>query len=203
AVTLSYLQPKKAADVLKHFPQEMQSNVALKLAATSKTHPDAILQIAKVLKKKYDSRDKSELAQAGGAESLANILNFMDKNMEENILKELNEKSPDLAFQVRDKLYTFEDILNLDAREMRTLVNRLGGNELLIVALRGAGDEIKRHFFTAMSQNRAADIVEEMDSRGKTTLREITNARNDILRIARELEEEGIIILKKRKDEFI
>ncbi|HNC01481.1 MAG TPA: FliG C-terminal domain-containing protein, partial [Leptospiraceae bacterium] len=78
-----------------------------------------------------------------------------------------------------------------------------GGNELLIVALRGAGDEIKRHFFTAMSQNRAADIVEEMDSRGKTTLREITNARNDILRIARELEEEGIIILKKRKDEFI
>ncbi len=203
AVTLSYLQPKKAADVLKHFPPEMQSNVAIKLAATSKTHPEAILQIAKVLKKRYDSRDKSELAQAGGAESLANILNYMDKNVEENILKELNERSPDLAYQVKDKLYTFEDILNLDAREMRTLVNKLGGNDLLIVALRGAGDEVKRHFFTAMSQNRASDIVEEMDARGKTTLREITVARNDILKIARELEEEGLIILKKRKDEFI
>ena len=127
AVTLSYLQPKKAADVLKHFPAEMQSTVALKLAATSKTHPEAILQIAKILKKKYDARDKSELAQAGGAESLANILNYMDKNMEENILRELNDKSPDLAYQVRDKLYVFEDILNLDAREMRTLVNKLGG----------------------------------------------------------------------------
>jgi flagellar motor switch protein FliG len=123
--------------------------------------------------------------------------------MEENILRELNDKSPDLAYQVRDKLYVFEDILNLDAREMRTLVNKLGGNELLVIALRGAGDEIKRHFFTAMSQNRASDIVEEMDSRGKTTLREITLARNDILKIARELEEDGIIILKKRKDEFI
>ena len=134
----------------------MQSTVALKLAATSKTHPEAILQIAKILKKKYDARDKSELAQAGGAESLANILNYMDKNMEENILRELNDKSPDLAYQVRDKLYVFEDILNLDAREMRTLVNKLGGNELLVIALRGAGDEIKRHFFTAMAKTAAS-----------------------------------------------
>jgi flagellar motor switch protein FliG len=97
----------------------------------------------------------------------------------------------------------FEDILNLDAREMRMLVNKLGGNDLLIVGLRGAGDEIKRHIFTAMSQNRASDIIEEMDTRGKTTLREITLARNDILKIARELEDDGLIILKKRKDEFI
>jgi flagellar motor switch protein FliG len=79
---------------------------------------------------------------------------------------------------------------------MRTLVNKLGGNEQMVLALRGAGDEMKRHFFSAMSQNRAGDIVEEMDSRGKVTLREINQARNEILKIARELEEEGVILLK-------
>ena len=203
AVTLSYLQPKKAAEVLKLFPSELQTSIAIKLASTSKTHPDAVLQIAKILKKKYDERDRSELAQAGGAESLANILNFMDKSLEENILKNLDTASPDLAYQVRDKLYVFEDLLNLDQREMRTLVNKLGGNEQMVLALRGSGDEMKRHFFSAMSQNRAGDIVEEMDSRGKVTLREINQARNEILKIARELEEEGVILLKKKKEEFI
>jgi flagellar motor switch protein FliG len=203
AVTLSYLQPKKAAEVLKLFPSDLQTSIAIKLASTSKTHPDAVLQIARILKKKYDERDRSELAQAGGAESLANILNFMDKSLEENILKNLDSASPDLAYQVRDKLYVFEDLLNLDQREMRTLVNKLGGNEQMVLALRGAGDEMKRHFFSAMSQNRAGDIVEEMDSRGKVTLREINQARNEILKIARELEEEGVILLKKKKEEFI
>lgn len=203
AVTLSYMQPKKAAEVLKLFPSELQANVAIRLASTSKTHPESIAQIAKVLKKKYESRDKSELAHSGGAESLANILNFMDKNLEETILKNLDNASPDLAFQVRDKLYVFEDLLNLDQKEMRTLVNKLGNNELMIIGLRGAGDEMKRHFFSSMSQNRASDIVEEMDHRGKSTLKEISTARNEILKIARELEEEGIIVLKKKKEEFI
>lgn len=203
AVTLAYLQPRQAAEVLKNLPKEIQSTVALKLANTSKTHPDAIQEIAKILKKKYETRDKLEFSQAGGAEALANILNFMDKSMEETILGELNQKSPDLATQVKDKLYTFEDILNLDNKEMRTLVNQLGGNEYMIIGLRGAGEEIKRHFFSAMSQNRASDIIEEMDSRGKLTLKDITQARNEILKIARQLEEDGVIILKKRKEEFI
>ncbi len=203
AVILSYLLPKKAADVLKLFPPDIQSSVAIKLASTSKTHPESVIQIAKILKKKYESRDKSEMTMAGGAESLANILNFMDKNLEESILKNLDSASPELAYQVRDKLYIFEDLLNLDAREMRTLINKFGSSEIMVIALRGAGDEMKRHFFSAMSQNRAGDIVEEMDTRGKSTLKEITIARNDILKIARDLEEEGIILLKKRKEEFI
>lgn len=203
AVTLAYLTPKKAAEILKFFPPDMQLKIATRLANTTKTHPEAVLEIAKVLKKKYESRDKNELYSAGGAQSLADILNHVDKSMEETILKELNDKTPELANQVRDKLYVFEDILNLDQKEMRILINRLGGNELLVVALRGAGDEMKRHFFNSMSQNRASDIIEEMDARGRVTLREINMARSEILSIARELEEDGLVILKKRKDEFI
>lgn len=203
AVTLAYIQPKKAAEVLKLFPEELQSKIALKLASTTKTHPEAVLEIARILKKKYETRDKSELTEAGGTQALANILNHMDKTGEDNILKELNDKAPELAGQVKEKLYVFEDILNLDSKEMRTLLGKLGGNDLLIFALRGADEEVKRHFFSAMSQNRASDVIEEMDAMGKTTLKEIMTARNKILFIARELEEDGIIILKKRKEEFI
>jgi len=203
AVTLAYINPKKAADVLRHFPHTDQSKIALKLASTSKSHPEAVIEIAKVLKKRYEARDKSELSEAGGAQSLANILNHMDKEIEDTILKNITEEAPDVAHQVKDMLYSFEDILNLENKEMRTLLTRLNGNELLTLALRGAGDEMKRHFFGAMSQNRASDIIEEMEQRGKVTLREINQARNEILKIGRKLEELGLIVLKKRKDEFI
>lgn len=203
AVTLAYINPKKAADVLRHFPHADQSKIALKLASTSKSHPEAVIEIAKVLKKRYEARDKSELSEAGGAQSLANILNHMDKEIEDTILRNITEEAPDVAHQVKDMLYSFEDILNLENKEMRTLLTRLNGNELLTLALRGAGDEMKRHFFGAMSQNRASDIIEEMEQRGKVTLREINQARNEILKIGRKLEELGLIVLKKRKDEFI
>ncbi|MBE7411186.1 MAG: flagellar motor switch protein FliG [Leptospiraceae bacterium] len=203
AVTLSFLQPKVAALVLKNFPEDLQAKIAMKLAITSKTHPDAISEIAKTLKKKYEARDKSELSEAGGAQSLANILNHMDKNLEDKILRDLTENSPELAGQVREKLYSFEDIFNLDNKEMRILINRIGNNELFALALRGAGDELKKHFFGAMSQNRAYDIVEEMESKGRVTLREIQEARNSILFTARNLEEENLIIIKKGKEEYI
>lgn len=203
AVTLAFLNPKKAAEALKFLPKDLQSKVALKLANTTKTHPDAIRQIARVLKKKYENRDKSEFSEAGGTEALASILNHMDKSLEETILRDLEEHSPELASQVREKLYTFEDVLLLNSREMRFVINRLGDDDVIATALRGSGDEIRAHFFEAMSKNRANDILEQMELRGKVTLKEITDARNRILSLLRDLEETGEIVLKKDTEEFI
>ncbi|EMK05642.1 MULTISPECIES: flagellar motor switch protein FliG [Leptospira] len=203
AVTLAFMTPKKAADILKFFPGELQAGVAYRLANTTKTHPDAIKEIARVLKKKYEQRDRSEYSEAGGAEALANILNHMDKSQEESILKELEANSPELAKQVKEKLYTFEDVLGLDQKEMRILINRIGDDNCLSMALRGAGDELRNHFLSAMSRNRATEILDMMEIRGKLTLREIGDARNIIVNLVRELEEEGTIFVKKDGEEYI
>jgi flagellar motor switch protein FliG len=203
AVTLSFLEPKKAAAVLKLFPKEAQAKIAYKLANTSKTHPDAIREIAKTIKKKYEARDSHEYSESGGTEVLANILNHMDKGLEESILQELEDNAPDLAEQVRDKLYTFEDLLALDKKEMRLLINRLQNDEMISIALRGSGEELREQFFSAMSQNKAYDILESMELRGRVTLREINEARSGILGLARRLEEDGLIIFKKSKEEYI
>lgn len=203
AVTLSFLAPKKAADVLKLFPKELQAKIAYRLANTSKTHPDAIREIARVIKKKYDSRDSHEYSESGGSEALANILNHMEKGLEDVILQELEEHNPELADQVREKLYTFEDLLALDKKEMRLLITRLQNDGMISISLRGAGEEMKSQFFSAMSQNKAYDIMDDMEMRGKVTLREINEARSHILSLARRLEEDGLIIFKKNKEEYI
>lgn len=202
AVTLSFLHPKKAAETLKFFSSELQSKIAIKLANTSKTHPDAILEIARVLKKKYEARD-SEFNESGGAESLASILNHMDKNLEENILKNLETHAPELAGQVKEKLYVFEDILNLDNKEMRILINKVNNDSILTTALRGASEEMKKKFFNSVSLNRASDIIDSMETGGKITLREINQARNEILNAGRELEDEKLIVFKKSKEDYI
>jgi len=202
AVTLSFLNPKKAAETLKLFPREQQTKIAVKLANTSKTHPDAIAEIARVLRKKYEQRD-TEYNESGGSEALANILNHMDKNLEDSILKELEANSPDLAEQVKEKLYTFEDIINLDSKEMRILINRIANDEIISDALRGAAEDLKKQFFNAMSMNRASDLIDLMDAKGKIALREINEARAKILNLGRELEEEKLILFKKTKDDYI
>lgn len=202
AITLAYLNPKVAAEVLKLFPADQRVTIAYKLATTSKTQPEAVAQIARTLKRRLDSKDSTDFAEAGGAQALANILNYLDKDVEENILNNLSHDAPEVANNVKEKLYIFDDLLNLDGKEMRALLSKVS-NELLAYALRGAGDELKKHFFSSMSQNRASDIIEEMELRGKVTLREITQARGEILKIARKLEEQGQIVIKKKRDEFI
>ncbi|MCW7470589.1 flagellar motor switch protein FliG [Leptospira kanakyensis] len=203
AVTLSHLDPKKAADVLKLFPKPEQAKIAVRLATTSKTHPDVIQNIARILKKRYEERDKQEYSEAGGAHVLANILNFMEKGAEETILSELEETSPDVADQVREKLYTFEDILSLDNKEMRILINRLADDTAISLAIRGAGDEIRKKFLNNMSQNRSEDILDALDMKPRVTLREINEARSKIVQVARVLEEENQILFKKEKEEYI
>jgi flagellar motor switch protein FliG len=203
AVTLSFLDSKKAAGVLKLFAPELQAKIAYRLANTSRTHPDAIREIARVIKKKYESRDSHEYSESGGTEALANILNHMEKGLEEIILQELEDNNPELADQVREKLYTFEDLLALDKKEMRLLITRLQNDDCIAIALRGTAEELKEQFFSAMSQNKAYDIIDAMDLRGKLSLREINEARSTILNLARRLEEDGLIIFKKTKEEYI
>ncbi|TGN18420.1 flagellar motor switch protein FliG [Leptospira idonii] len=203
AVTLSNLDPKKAADVLKLFPKQDQAKIAMRLATTSKTHPDVIQNIAKILKKRYEERDQREYSEAGGAHVLANILNFMEKGTEESILQELDESSPEVASQVREQLYTFEDIVQLDAKEMRVLINKIADDESISLAIRGAGDEIRAKFLKNMSANRSADILDSIDMKPRVTLREINEARSKIVQIARELEEQNLILFKKEKEEYV
>lgn len=203
AVAISFLKPRIAASVLRHLPEEFRSEVALRLARASRIHPEAVQRVAKSLREKFEKRSAEIYSEIGGADTLASILNHMDRSQEDEILDVLDKKAPELYEQVKERLYTFEEILNLDNREMRLLVARVNDDLLLSSALRGAGEEIRRHFFNAMSQNRAADILEEIDRRGPISIKEINEARGFVLNIARRLDEDGEIVIKKDKHEYI
>ncbi len=204
AVALSFIHPKHAARVLKSLPDEFRNEVAIRIARTSNTHPDAVLRVAKVLREKFEKRREEEIfSETGGAETLASILNHMDRSSEDNILDVLGGMAPDIMESVRERLYTFEELYNLDLKEMRFLLSRTDDEQLLATALRGAGEDLRRAFFNAMSQNRAADLLDLMEHQGTLSVRKINEARSVILNIARQLEDEGHILIKKDKDEYV
>jgi len=203
AVSLSFIQPGIAAAVIKLLPEAYRTEVAIRIAKTSRTHPEAVQSIAKVLREKFEKREGEVYSETGGAETLANILNHMDRGLEENLLQHLGEASPEILEQVREMLYTFEELKNLNQKEMRKLLSRINDDAILATALRGVSDDLRLHFFNSLSQNRASDVLEEMEHRGPLSLREINEARTFIIAAARKMDEEGSIIIKKEKEEFI
>jgi flagellar motor switch protein FliG len=203
AVALSFLKPRIAAAVMRNLPNEFRSEVAMRIAKTSRIHPEAVQRVARVLREKFEKRTAEIYSEIGGADTLANILNHMDRSEEDEILDVLGGAAPTIVEDVRERLYVFEELVNLDHREMRMLITEIGDDLLLAAALRGAGEEIRRHFFNSMSQNRAADILEEMDRRGPLSVKEINEARSYVLTVARRLDEEGALVIKKEKDQYI
>jgi flagellar motor switch protein FliG len=203
AVALSFIQPKIAAAVMKFLPEKVRTEVAIRIARTSKTHPDAVQSIARVLREKFEKRSGEVYSETGGAETLANILNHMDRSTEDGILGVLGQESPKILEEVREMLYTFEELTSLETKEMRLLLSKINDDFILAAALRGAPDEMRRHFFNALSQNRAADILDEMDRRGPLSLKEINEARAFVVNAARRLDEEGSIVIKKDKEDYV
>jgi flagellar motor switch protein FliG len=203
AIALANLAPAKSAAILKSLPEKLQKDVAIRLARTTQIHPEAVAHLATVLKKKLENLKQDELYQQGGVDSLATILSHLDRTVEENILKELDEADPNLVQELKEKLFTFEELADLSIRELRLIINDVPYDQIISKALRGAGEEIRRAFFAAMSHNRASDIIEEINYMGPTPIREINEARKHILEIAQRLDEINEIILKKDREEYV
>lgn len=203
AVTLSSIKPSLAARILKHLSADFRADTAHRIAKTSRIHPEAIARVVTVLKEKLEKRKHEFYSETGGAETLAGILNHIDKGLEDEILGDLAKKDPDLIETIKDRLYTFEELVELDSKELRLLLSHIDDDTILASALRGAGEEMRRAYFNCLSQNRAADILDEMSHRGPLSIREINEARSYVLAIARKLDEEGRIVIKKEKEDYI
>ncbi len=201
AVAMAYLKPKTAAEVFKNFSPEFRSDVAMRLAKSAKIHPDAIQKVAEVLRNKFEKRDTESYAEVGGVRTLAQILNYMGRKDENEILEELEIKTPEMIQSVKEHLYTIEELIHLTNKEMRLLISNIRDDLLIASALRGIQQDLRLHFFNSMSQNRAANILDEIERRGPLHVKEINEARAQIIGIARLLENDGLICIKKEKEE--
>jgi flagellar motor switch protein FliG len=192
ALVLAHLDTGSAAQIVSALPDEMRSDVLVRMASIDDVSPDVISCISQVIDQRLKSLGGPSREQHGGVRSVAELFNRLDRSISQGTLERIETDSPDLAVQIRNLMFVFEDLAVVEDSGIRELVSR-AEKKALTLALKGASEEIRQHFFGNMSKRAGELIKEEMEIMGAVRLRDVEKAQQEIVAIARKLEEEGLI----------
>lgn len=196
ALVLSYLDPEQAGQILSELPQEMQAEIAKRIATMDSTSPEIISQVEQVLERKISSSLTEDYTQTGGLQAVVEVLNGVDRSTERTILDALEIQDPELAEEIKKRMFVFEDIVVLDNRAIQRIIREVE-NEDLRLSLKVASDEVKDIVFKNMSQRMADTFKEEMEYMGPVRLRDVEEAQTRIVGAIRRLEEIGEIVIAR------
>lgn len=196
ALILSYLNSSQSALILSALPKEIQSEVVRRIALMDRTSPEIIREIEKVLEGKVTTMTSQDFASVGGVDSVVEMLGSVDRSTEKNILEKLEIEDVELAEEIKNKMFVFEDIISLDNKSIQKVLREVD-NGKLAVALKGANDEVKKVLLSNVSKRLATMIEEDMEFMGPVKLRDVEDAQQEIVGVVRRLEEAGTIIISR------
>lgn len=202
SLILAHLNSEHAATILSALPPEIQVDVAQRIAVIERATPDIIMEIEKVLERNIASVFTQEMTAAGGVRAVAEMLNRVDRSTEKAIMEKLEETNPDLADEIKRLMFVFDDVLLIDDKSIQRILREVDQKDL-ILALKGAGEEVKAKILKNMSQRAKALIVEEMEVMGPTRLKNTEEAQQKIVNTIRQLEEMGEIVVARGGEEEV
>ena len=196
ALILSYLSPGQASTIISSLAPDKQADVAKRIAQMDRTSPDVIKEVEKVLERKLASLVNQDYTIVGGVDSIVEILNTVDRGTEKHIMETLEIEEPELADEIRRKMFVFEDILSLDDKSIQRVLREVDNNELAI-ALKGSNEEVQNVVFNNLSKRLASMIKEDMEYMGPVRLKDVEEAQQKIVNIIRKLEDSSEIIISR------
>lgn len=196
ALILSYLEATQAGQILSELPQEMQADIARRIALMDSTSPEIINEVEQILERKLSATVTQDYTQTGGVEAVVDVLNGVDRATERTILDALEIQDPDLAEEIKKRMFVFEDIVTLDGRAIQRVV-RESDNDDLKLALKVASEEVKEIVFRNMSKRMVDTFLEEMEYMGPVRLRDVEEAQSRIVAVIRRLEEAGEVVIAR------
>ena len=196
ALILSYLSPSQSALIISALPQESQADVARRIATMDRTSPDVIQEVERVLESKLANLVNQDYTQIGGVDQVVEILNSTDRGTEKHIMEILSIEDPELADEIRKKMFVFEDILLLDDRSIQRVLRDVENSELSL-ALKGSNTEVQDKIFHNLSSRLADMIKEDMEFMGPVRMKDVEDAQQKIVNVIRKLEDAGEIVISR------
>ncbi|MBO5094265.1 MAG: flagellar motor switch protein FliG [Lachnospiraceae bacterium] len=194
ALIMSYLSSAQSSMILSALPPERQADVAKRIAMMDRTSPDVIKEVEKVLESKLASLVNQDYTIIGGVDAVVEILNSVDRGTEKHIMETLEIEEPELADEIRKKMFVFEDILLLDDRAIQRVLRDVENNDLAI-ALKGSNEEVQNAIFSNLSKRLAVMIKEDMEFMGPVRMKDVEEAQQKIVNIIRKLEDSAEIVI--------
>ncbi|MBZ5579030.1 MAG: flagellar motor switch protein FliG [Acidobacteriia bacterium] len=202
ALILCNLDTTKAARVLSELPDKLRAQVARRMAALDQVSPEVTNRLAKIIGSKLRVVGESSLESFGGVRTVAELLNRVDPTTSEEILKEITADDPALGHEIRQIMFVFEDLLNINQDSLRKLLGKVD-RKVLTLALKGSSPQIKKHFASAMSQRASEMLSEDMQALGPVRIRDVQHAQQALIATARQMNEAGEISLQGGMEEFV
>ena len=203
ALIIAHLKPRMASEVMALLPDESRPDVAYRIANLDKVASGMLEEIDNMFEEILSNKETASTQEAGGVPRLAEILNMIDGTAAEQIIEEIEENDPELADEIRQNMFVFDDIILVDDRGLQKVLRSVESQELA-VALKATTDEVKEKIFGNMSDRAAGILKEEMDVSGAVRIKDVTDAQQKITRIVQDMERKGELVISGRGgEEFV
>jgi flagellar motor switch protein FliG len=203
ALIMAYLQPEQAAAIISALPPERQVEVARRIATMDRTSPDVIKDVERILERKLSTMTSQDFTTAGGVDSIVEVLNRVDRATERTIIENLEVQHPELAEEIKKRMFVFEDIVLLDDRSLQLVLRQVESKDLAL-SLKASSGEVTEKVFRNMSKRAAEMLKEEIQYMGPVRIRDVEESQQKIVNVIRSLEESGEIVVSRGKgDEII
>ena len=202
AIILSVLEYDIAADVLNFLPAEKRAEILQRVANLESVQPSAMEELERIMKQQFSNNSSAKSSSFGGVKTAAKIMNFVKVDIESKIMGDLSAIDEDIMLKIQDSMFTFDNLSMVDNKAIQVLMRNVD-QDMLMVALKGAGEEVKEKFFDNMSQRARAMFVDDMESKGPMRISDVEDAQKTIMRLARKLSDAGELVLAGRGDDFV
>jgi flagellar motor switch protein FliG len=203
SIVLAYLDADQSAEVLAQFPEWLRADVIMRIATLDGIQPSALHELDEVIEKQFAGKTGAlKTSVIGGIKTAAQIMNFMDSSQESALIDSIRKVDDALGGKIQDLMFVFGDLVDIDDRGMQEVLRQVPGEKLLL-AMKGADDELKSKIFKNMSQRAAEMLKDDLESRGPVRLSEVEGAQKEILAMVRKMAEAGTIQLGGKGEEFV
>ncbi len=192
ALILAHLKTSQSAQLLALLPGELRTDVVTRMAKLDEISPDVIKRISIVIEQRLKTFAGSTQMSYGGVRAVAELMNRVERGLSQSVLESIEQDAPDLAVSIRNLMFVFEDIGSVDDTAIREIIQR-ADKKVLSIALKGTTEEIRERFFSNMSKRAGTMMQEEIDVLGAVRLRDVERSQQEIVAVARKLEEEGLL----------
>jgi flagellar motor switch protein FliG len=193
-IVLSYLDPEQSAEILSQFADKVRLDLMMRIADLEEVQPAALQELNEIMEKQFAGQAGAQAAKMGGTKAAANIMNYLDTNIEGALMDSLREADEDMSQQIQDLMFVFENLIDLDDRGVQVLLREVPGDQLQR-AIKGADDQLKDKIFKNMSKRAAEMMQDDLEAMGPIRVSEVEAAQKEILTIARRLSDAGEIML--------
>ena len=193
-IVMSYLEPEQSAEILSQFPEKVRLDLLMRVANLEEVQPAALQELNEIMEKQFAGQAGAQAAKMGGLKSAADIMNYLDTNIEGQLMDAIREQDEEMSQQIQDLMFVFDNLVDVDDRGIQAILREVQ-QDALLKAIKGADEELKNKITANMSKRAAEMLVDDLEAMGPVRISEVETAQKEILSVARRLADSGEIML--------